>query len=105
MAAKKTSRKGRPNLLDTDPPILVGGGGSTYLWVNLDQEERPVNPESNNPNTGVNPGAPTPMTRGSYTCSRVMRTPPRIFFSDGVNPEMPLPIPVAGRTTWYIRFS
>ena len=105
MAAKKTSKKGRVKpLLDSDPPILIGGGGSSYLWVNLDQDQRPVNPQSNNPNTGINPGAPTPMNRANYTCSRVMRTPPRIFFSDGVGPEVQLVIPPAGRTTWYIRF-
>jgi hypothetical protein len=107
MATKKKSgkKKSRKTALLADPPILVGGGGSTYLWVNLDQDERPVNPQSDNPNTGINPGSPTPLNRANYTCSRVMRTPPRIYFYDGVNPEVPLTIPVAGRTTWYIRFS
>jgi hypothetical protein len=105
MATKKTSRKkkARP-LLDSDPPILVGGGGSSYLWVNLDQDQRPVNPSSNDPNTGINPGSPMPRTRGNYTCSRVAKTPPRIVFYDGVNSEVPLNVPVAGRKTWYIRF-
>ncbi|MDX6559400.1 MAG: hypothetical protein QOF72_2449 [Blastocatellia bacterium] len=105
MATKKTSSKKKPNpLLQTDPPILVGGGGSSYLWVNVDQDQRQVSPTSNDPVTGINPGSPTPRTRASYTCSRVARTPPRIFFSDGVNPEVPLNVPVAGRKTWYIRF-
>jgi hypothetical protein len=107
MATKqKAVKKKGPGKLDigSDPPILVGGGGSSYLWVNLDQDQRPVNPSSNNPNTGINPGAPTPTTRADYTCSRVARTPPRIFFNDGVNPEVPLAIPPAGRTSWYIRF-
>lgn len=97
--------KRRGKLLDSDPPILVGGGGSSYLWINLDQEQRPVNPQSNNPNTGVNPGAPTPMNRANYTCSRVTRNPPKIFFCNGVNPaEVELVIPPAGRSTWYLRF-
>jgi hypothetical protein len=107
MAPKKTSpKKGRKktNLLDTDPPILVGGGGSSYLWVNLSQNERPVNPSSNDPVTGIKPGAPMPRTRGDYTCSRVGRTPPTISFYDGVNPEIQLKIPVGGRTSWYIKF-
>jgi len=105
MATKKTSSKkrGHRKLLTGDPPILVGGGGSSYLWVNLTQNERPVNPSSNNPNTGINPGAPTPLTRADYTCSRVTGTPPRIYFYDGVNPEVQLDIPLAGRKTWYIR--
>lgn len=107
MATKKTSaRKGRKKgqLLDTDPPILVGGGGSSYLWVNLDQNERPVNPSSNDPVTGIRPGAPMPRNRGNYSCSRISRTPPKITFYDGVNLETQLDIPVAGRTTWFIKF-
>jgi len=107
MATKKTSRKkkARRKLLDTDPPILVGGGGSAYIWVNLNENERPVNPSSNDPNTGINPGAPTPRSRGNYTASRVTGGPTRIFFYDGVNLEVQLDIPVAGRKTWYIRFA
>ncbi len=107
MATKKTSsnKKARRKLLDTDPPILVGGGGSAYIWVNLNQNERPVNPSSNDPNTGINPGSPTPRTRGNYTASRVTGAPAQIFFYDGVNPVVPLNIPVAGRKTWYIRFA
>jgi len=102
--AKKKGALKRRGLVDTDPPILIGGGGSSYLWVNLDQDQRPVNPTSNNPTTGINPGAPTPRNRGAYTCSRVLRTPPRIFFYDGVNPEVQLVIPPSGRSKWYIRF-
>jgi hypothetical protein len=110
MATKKKSstsksRKTKKTPLDLgDPPILVGGGGSSYLWVNLDQDQRPVNPSSNNPSTGVNPGSPMPNTRGNYSCSRVSRTPPKISFYDGVNPEVSLSIPVGGRGKWYIKF-
>lgn len=106
MATKKTypKRRKKHQLADSDPPILVGGGGSSYIWVNLDQNERPVNPSSNDPVTGIKPGAPMPRTRGDYTCSRIGRTPPKIFFYDGVNPEKQLDIPVAGRTKWFIRF-
>ena len=107
MATKKPSskKKRRRNLLDTDPPILVGGGGSAYVWVNLNQNERPVNPSSNDPSTGINPGSPTPRTRANYSASRVTGAPTQIFFYDGVNPEVPLAIPPAGRRTWYIRFA
>jgi hypothetical protein len=102
-AKKKSGTKRKPNLVPGDPPILVGGGGSTYLWVNLNQDERPVNPSSNNPATGINPGSPTPTNRGDYTCSRIIRTPPQVYFYDGVNVEVELNIPVAGRRTWYVR--
>jgi hypothetical protein len=109
MATKKKSKStskggGKPRLDLGDPPILVGGGGSSYLWVNLSQGQRPVNPSSNNPSTGINPGSPTPKTRGNYSASRVTGSPTQVFFYDGVNPEEQLDIPVAGRKTWYIRF-
>lgn len=107
MVTKKTAprKKARRRiLLDTDPPILVGGGGSSYIWVNLNQGATPVNPSSNNPSTGINPGAPTPRTRGNYSASRVTGAPVKVYFYDGVNPEVPLPIPPGGRKTWYIRF-
>jgi hypothetical protein len=97
--------KNRIKLVQSDPPILVGGGGSSYLWIRLDQSANPVNPQSNNPATGINPGSPTPITRANYSCSRVLRTPPQIFFYDGVSPdEVPLDVPPAGRKTWYVRF-
>ena len=106
MAKKKAStrKRGRKKLLAGDPPILVGGGGSAYLWVNLAQNQRPFNPSSNNPNTGINPGAPTPATRSDYTASRVVVAPTTLFFYDGVNPEIQLDIPVGGRKIWYVRF-
>src|SRR5262245_11159114 len=99
--AKKTPRKKKRKgmLVDGDPPILVGGGGSAYIWVNLDQNERPVNPSSNDPNTGVKPGAPKPRTRADYTCSRVIRTPPTIFFFDGVEGYA---LEIQDTKTWFI---
>lgn len=103
MATKKTSTKKsrrRKTLLDSDPPVLVGGGGSAYIWVNLDQNERPVNPSSNDPNIGIKPGAPMPKTRANYTCSRVTGTPPQIYFFDGVNGQT---LPIKDSKSWYIR--
>ena len=114
MATKKKSKKVRRKafVMPTDPPILVGGGGSTYLWVHLDQGETPVNPQLDHPGKGINPGAPVPQTRADYACSRVSRTAPKLFFHNGVavNPdgspvEVPLDIPVAGRPYWYIRMA
>ena len=102
-ASKKGGTKRKPALVPGDPPIIIGGGGSSYIWVNLDQDQRPVNPSSNNPATGINPGAPTPTTRGNYTASRVLRTPPQVYFFDGVKPEVQLKI--ADVKTWYIRLA
>jgi hypothetical protein len=102
--SKSTRKRGGPRFDLGDPPILVGGGGSSYLWVNLSQGQRPVNPSSNNPSTGINPGSPTPKTRANYSASRVTGSPTQVFFYDGVNPEVQLDIPPAGRKTWYIRF-
>lgn len=106
MATKKTSRKKRKTHLDigSDPPVMVGGGGSSYIWTNLNQSATPVNPSSNNPGTGINPGSPTPKTRADYSAQKVTGGPTQVFFFDGVNPEVPLNIPVAGRKTWYVRF-
>jgi hypothetical protein len=65
-ASKKSGgTKRKPNLLPGDPPILVGGGGSVYMWTRLDDPPIPVNPGSNDPGTGINPGAPVPTNRGS----------------------------------------
>lgn len=104
-SAKKKAGKKRFGHLDigSDPPVMVGGGGSSYIWTNLNQGSTPVNPSSNNPNTGINPGAPTPHTRGDYTVQKVTGGPVRVYFFDGVNPERLLDIPPGGRRTWYIR--
>jgi hypothetical protein len=105
MATKKTTKKRIKTHLDigSDPPVLVGGGGSSYIWVNLNQAAMPVNPSSNNPSTGINPGSPTPRTRANYTASRVTGGPTKVYFCDGVMPEIELSIPVLGRKTWYVR--
>lgn len=109
MATKKQSRRSKKNSGPRadlgDPPILVGGGGSSYLWVDLTQDQRPVNPSLDNPGIGVNPGAPKPNTRANYACSRILKTPSEIVFFDGVNTMTTLTIPNAGRNGWYIKFS
>jgi len=104
MATKKTSKKKTKTHLDigSDPPVLVGGGGSSYVWVNLNQGQTPVNPSSNNPSTGINPGAPTPKTRANYTASRVTAGPAQVFFFDGVSEVQ---LKVLDRKTWYVRFA
>ena len=97
MTTKKASKKKRKSHLDigSDPPVLVGGGGSSYIWVNLNQGQTQVNP-----NTGVNPGAPTPHTPGNYNCSRITRTPPKLYFFDGTSG---ISLPIKDLKSWYIR--
>jgi hypothetical protein len=101
MATKKkpAKKKKRKMLLDGDPPIIVGGGGSCYIWVNLEQSERPVNPQSDSPSIGIKPGAPKPRTRAAYSCARVTHTPDQIFFFDGVNGHT---LTIQDSKTWFI---
>ncbi len=103
---KKSAQKSRRTPLDvgSDPPVLVGGGGSSYIWVNLNQGQTMVPPNS------VSPTAPSPHTKGNYSCSKISNAPVRLFFNNGVTPgkagEEELPIPVgSSRDQWYIRFA
>lgn len=99
--SKSTSKKNRnPKLTIGDPPILVGGGGSAYLWVDLYQDQRPVNPSSNNATIGIKPGAPTPTTRANYACSRVTKAPTTITVYTGSGNEQSFAIDDA--KTWYV---
>jgi hypothetical protein len=104
MATKKKSKGTRRNggKLDLgDPPILVGGGGSAYLWVDLTQDQRPVNPSLDNATIGIKPGAPKPHTRANYACTRINGAPAQVFFYSGAGAERQLDIDDA--KTWYIR--
>jgi len=103
---KKAAKTTRRNKLDigSDPPVLVGGGGSSYIWVNMNQGQTTVNPNS------VSPTAPSPHTKGNYSCSKITNAPVRLFFNNGVTPgkagEEELSIPVGTpRDQWYIRFA
>lgn len=99
--SKSTSKKGRnPKLTIGDPPILVGGGGSAYLWVDLLQDQRPVNPSLNSATIGIKPGAPTPTTRANYACSRVTKAPTLVTFYSGSGNE--LSFPIYDPKTWYV---
>ncbi len=40
-----------------DPPILVGGGGSTLIWIRKDQKARQISPDEVS-NTAMKPGHP-----------------------------------------------
>lgn len=101
-AATKKSRRGRLNI-GSDPPVLVGGGGSSLVWVKFDQGQTPVNPNS------VPPTTPAPTTKADYSCSKITNAPVRLYFNNGLTPgpagEQQLNIPAGGRYTWYIRFA
>jgi hypothetical protein len=106
MATKKkstsVSKKSRkPALTIGDPPILVGGGGSAYLWVDLTQDQRPVNPSLDNPSIGIKPGAPTPHTRANYACSRVTKAPTTITIYTGAGAEQSFTI--VDTKTWFMK--
>lgn len=103
---KKKAKKTRRNRLDigSDPPILIGGGGSSYLWVNLGEGQTPVSPH------GFPANAPTPHTPASYSVDRITNSPVRLYFNPGITPgpggEQALDIGVgAARNKWYIRFA
>ena len=100
--SKSTSKRVRKPTLDLgDPPILVGGGGSAYLWVSLTQDQRPVNPSLDNPSIGIKPGAPTPTTRANYACSRVTKAPTTITIYTGAGGEQSFTI--ADPRNWFMK--
>src|SRR5712692_3819776 len=70
---KKTGRK--KNVLDTDPPILVGGGGSSFIWIRRDLDPQLV--------TRVPSGAPQPPNPDSYYCFRVQGNIGEVVLDDG----------------------
>jgi hypothetical protein len=83
MATKKTSGKSKPNLLDTDPPILVGGGGSSFVWIRKDQVPKLVEPGS------VPVRAPRPLTPASYYVFEVKDSHVKVVVDDGTAPGPP----------------
>lgn len=76
MATKKKSRK-RRNVLGTDPPILVGGGGSSFIWIKKDLEPQLVDPMS------VPGSAPQPLDPDLYYCFRVQGNIGKVVLTDG----------------------
>ena len=87
--------------IGSDPPVLVGGGGSSLIWVNFNENQTGQNPN------GVSANAPSPNTKSKYSCSKITNVPVRLYFNDGTTPgaagEQPLPI--ADNKKWYIRFA
>ena len=104
--AGKASKKGadaskRTALVPGDPPIIVGGGGSAYIWVKLGNGQTPVNPSLDHAGIGIKPGAPKPTSRDLYSCSRTTGGPANVYFYSGAGAERQLTID--DDQTWYIR--
>jgi len=80
MATKKKSGKksgrSKKNVLDTDPPILVGGGGSSFIWIRKDLDPQLV--------TRVPGGAPQPPNPDSYYCFRVQGNIGNVVINEGI---------------------
>jgi len=95
-----TKRRARLDI-GSDPPVVVGGGGSSLIWVNFNENETGQNPN------GVSASAPSPTTKSKYSCSKITNAPTRLFFNDGTTPgpagERRLDI--MNSKTWYIRFA
>ena len=65
MATKKKTpkkRKSRTRALPGDAPIIVGGGGSTFIWIKKELDPQLVRPDD------VPGSAPQPHTPALYYC-------------------------------------
>lgn len=87
--------------IGSDPPVMVGGGGSSLIWVNFNENQTGQNPN------GVSANAPTPNTKSKYSCSKITNMPVRLFFNNGstAGPAGEIPLDIANQKTWYIRFA
>jgi hypothetical protein len=59
--------------LQSDPPVLVGGGGSTLIWIRKDQKARPL-PLVQVPGTAEKPAHPDQYEiyiLDDFVCSKV----------------------------------
>ncbi len=71
--------------LPTDPPILVGGGGSSLIWIRKDQRPELVDHNQY-------PNAKKPKTPDDYFCYRVKDSHLTVVANNGVDPSTPLPV-------------
>jgi hypothetical protein len=65
MATNKGLGKKKEILDGDNPPILVGGGGSSLIWI-----KKIYNPKLINP-LGVDPDAPQPTNQDEYYCFQI----------------------------------
>jgi hypothetical protein len=93
VASKTGGRYEGPRLKEQDPPIVVGGGNSTYIWIKkgLSLTFQP------------NPTPDYPINMNSYVCWDVnIDITRQIKVHDGVNSQNPHPVrhPRRHRTTF-----
>lgn len=84
-SGKKSGRKKR-NVLDTDPPILVGGGGSSFIWIKQTLEPQLVDP------LGVPASAPQPPNPALYFCFQVQGNIGKLVVNEGTGPGSGKPV-------------
>jgi hypothetical protein len=80
MATKKKTRKkprGKRRLVGSDPPIMVGGGGSSFIWIAKDLDPQFFQPSE------VPGGAPKPLSPDDYYCFRIQANIGKIVIDEG----------------------
>jgi hypothetical protein len=76
MVKKKSAKKRSAKLtIGSDPPVLIGGGGSSFIWIKKDLEPQLVDSVPN--------GAPQPDTPDLYYCFRVQGNIGNVAVDDG----------------------
>jgi len=76
MATKKKSRK-KP-FASTDPPVMVGGGGSSFIWIAKDLDPQLFLPSE------VPSGAPQPPVPDDYYCFRIQGNIGKVIIDEGL---------------------
>jgi len=79
MATKKKPGKktGKRKLVATDPPVMVGGGGSSFIWIAKDLDPQLFQPSE------VPGGAPKPPTPDDYYCFRIQGNIGKLVIDEG----------------------
>ena len=96
-----TKKRGGAKLdIGSDPPVLVGGGGSSLVWVDFNQNQTQIPP-------GSAGGAPSPTTPAKYGLSKILNQPAKLFFNDGKTPGKAgeKQLDIVDQKLWYIRFA
>ena len=73
------------DLLPVDPPILVGGGGSSLVWIRKDQEPEEVDHH-------YYPNCKKPKNPDNYICYRVKDNHLRVTINNGVDGDTTSPV-------------
>lgn len=82
------------SIVGSDPPVLVGGGGSTWVWIRKDQAPKPVDPKD----LPAFPDPPDPATMPKHPEDYLILhlenfTVSRVHVHDGQVDKSKVPIP------------